>query len=210
LLSQTWFGRLELLLPPDSAARLWEAPGVADKLEESARIFFSSSELTVSLIPALIVGLLLLFLIPLAIPILLPKLGGSGGASYGSNLEVSDGYGAPDAGYGAPDAGYGAPEPSYDAPEPSYDAPAPSYDAPAPSYDAPAPSYDAPAPTYDAPSSSYSAGRLYRRSPVELPAAARQLYSEVTAADPALAPDTLNLNPALLQQPSAPLNLALN
>merc|ERR1711894_113228 len=119
---------------------LWNTPGVSEKLEESARVFFSNSILTVNLIPALLVGALLLFLLPflLGLPILNGLGGGGGSASYGSNLEVSDGYGAPSSSYGAPEASYGAPEPSYGAPEPSYGAPAPSYDAPSSnSYDAP-------------------------------------------------------------------------
>merc|ERR1711936_755455 len=98
---------------------LWNTPGVQENLEQSARVFFSNSFQTINLIPALLVG-------------------ARGGASYGSNLEISDGYGAPSSSYGAPEASYGAPEPSYGAPEPSYGAPAASYDAPASnSYDAP-------------------------------------------------------------------------
>merc|ERR1712051_4901 len=134
-----------------SLVDLWHTPGVQEKIEESARVFFSNSILTVNLIPALLVGALLLFLLPflLGLPILNGLGGGGGSASYGSNLEVSDGYGAPSSSYGAPEASYGAPEPSYGAPEPSYGAPAPSYDAPASnSYDAPAVSN-----SYDTPSS---------------------------------------------------------
>merc|ERR1712079_504200 len=122
---------------------LWNTPGVQENLEQSARVFFSNSFQTINLIPALLVGALLLFLLPplLGFPILNGLLGGGGGgASYGSNLEISDGYGAPSSSYGAPEASYGAPEPSYGAPAPSYDAPAPnSYDAPAVSnsYDTP-------------------------------------------------------------------------
>ena len=99
--------------------------------------------------------------------------GGGGGASYGSNLEISDGYGAPSSSYGAPEPSYGAPEPSYGAPEPSYGAPAPSYDAPAASN-----SYDAPVSnSYDTPSSGYEAGR--RKRSLELPAEVRDLYSDL-------------------------------
>merc|ERR1712018_1078677 len=109
---------------------LWNAPGVSEKLEETARVYFANSILTVNLIPALLVGALLLFLLPplLGFPILDKFLGGGGGgASYGSNLEISDGYGAPSSSYGAPAASN-----SYDAPASnSYDAPASnSYDAP--------------------------------------------------------------------------------
>merc|ERR1712223_1833637 len=109
-----------------SLVDLWHTPGVQEKIEESARVFFSNSILTVNLIPALLVGALLLFLLPflLGLPILNGLGGGGSSASYGSNLEVSDGYGAPSSSYGAPEASYGAPEPSYGAPEPSYGAPA--------------------------------------------------------------------------------------
>merc|ERR1712083_408504 len=141
-----------------SLVDLWHTPGVQEKIEESARVFFSNSILTVNLIPALLVGALLLFLLPflLGLPILNGLGGGGGSASYGSNLEVSDGYGAP---------------------EPSYGAPAPSYDAPASnSYDAPAVSN-----SYDTPSSGYEAGR--RKRSVKLPAEARDLYSDLNLAD---------------------------
>merc|ERR1711971_293682 len=163
---------------------LWNTPGVAEKLEETARVYFANSILTINLIPALLVGALLLFLLPplLGFPILNGLLGGGGGASYGSNLEISDGYGAPSPSYGAPEPAYGAPEPSYGAPAPSYDAPAASnsYDAPASnSYDAPASnSYDAPVSnSYDTPSSGYDAGR--RKRSLEFAAEARDLYSNL-------------------------------
>merc|ERR1711997_1289648 len=144
---------------------LWNTPGVQEKVEQSARVFFSNSFQTINLIPALLVGALLLFLLPplLGFPILNGLLGGGGGgASYGSNLEISDGYGAP--------------SPSYGAPEPSYGAPAPSYDAPASN------SYDAPVSnSYDTPSSGYEAGK--RRRSVELPAEAEDLYSNLNLAN---------------------------
>merc|ERR1712141_234775 len=158
---------------------LWNTPGVQENLEQSARVFFSNSFQTINLIPALLVGALLLFLLPplLGFPILNGLLGGGGvGASYGSNLEISDGYGAPSSSYGAPEASYGAPEPSYGAPEPSYGAPAASYDAPASN------SYDAPVSnSYDTPSSGYDAGR--RKRSVELPTEARDLYASLNLAD---------------------------
>merc|ERR1711936_610178 len=161
---------------------LWNTPGVAEKVEETARVYFANSILTINLIPALLVGALLLFLLPplLGFPILNGLLGGlgggGGGASYGSNLEISDGYGAPSSSYGAPEASYGAPEPSYGAPEPSYGAPAASYDAPASN------SYDAPVSnSYDTPSSGYDAGR--RKRSVELPTEARDLYANLNLAD---------------------------
>merc|ERR1711928_21625 len=150
---------------------LWNTPGVQENLEQSARVFFSNSFQTINLIPALLVGALLLFLLPplLGFPILNGLLGGGGGgASYGSNLEISDGYGAPSSSYGAPEASYGAPEPSYGAPEPSYGAPAASYDAPASN-------------SYDTPSSGYDAGR--RKRSVELPMEARDLYANLNLAD---------------------------
>ena len=108
------------------------------------------------------------------LPILNGLLGGGGGASYGSNLEISDGYGAPSPSYGAPEPSYGAPEPSYGAPAPSYDAPAASN-----SYDAPASnSYDAPVSnSYDTPSSGYDAGR--RKRSLEFAAEARDLFSDL-------------------------------
>merc|ERR1712227_645228 len=145
---------------------LWNTPGVSEKLEETARVYFANSILTVNLIPALLVGALLLFLLPplLGFPILDKLLGGGGGgASYGSNLEVSDGYGAPSSSYGAPEPSYGAPEPSYGAPAASN-----SYDAPASN------SYDAPA------SSSYDAGR--RKRSLEFSSEARELYSDLNLA----------------------------
>merc|ERR1711902_167650 len=71
---------------------------VREKVEESARVFFSNSNLTINLIPALIIGALgLLFLLPLlGIPIL-DILGGM--MSY-----VVGGHGG---GYSAPSTGYG-------------------------------------------------------------------------------------------------------
>merc|ERR1712212_1349551 len=188
---QTGIGSRELLwCPPPvrspnmdnlatSLMELWNTPGVAEKVEETARVYFANSILTINLIPALLVGALLLFLLPplLGFPILNGLLGGGGGgASYGSNLEISDGYGAPSPSYGAPEPSYGAPEPSYGAPEPSYGAPAPSYDAPASN------SYDAPVSnSYDTPSSGYDAGR--RKRSVELPTEARDLYANLNLAD---------------------------
>merc|ERR1712072_141060 len=166
---QTGIGSRELLwCPPPvrspnmdnlvtSLMELWNTPGVAEKVEETARVYFANSILTINLIPALLVGALLLFLLPplLGFPLLNGLLGGlgggGGGASYGSNLGISDGYGAPLSSYGAP---------------------APSYDAPASN------SYDAPVSnSYDTPSSGYEAGR--RKRSVELPAEARDFYSDL-------------------------------
>merc|ERR1712018_177348 len=149
---------------------LWNTPGVSEKLEETARVYFANSILTVNLIPALLVGALLLFLLPplLGFPLLDKFLGGGGGgASYGSNLEISDGYGAPSSSYGAPEPSYGAPEPSYGAPAASN-----SYDAPASN------SYDAPVSnSYDTPSSGYDAGR--RKRSLDIPSEAKDLYSDL-------------------------------
>merc|ERR1711944_325225 len=150
---------------------LWNTPGVSEKLEETARVYFANSILTVNLIPALLVGALLLFLLPplLGFPLLDKFLGGGGGgASYGSNLEISDGYGAPSSSYGAPEPSYGAPAASN-----SYDAPASnSYDAPASN------SYDAPVSnSYDTPSSGYDAGR--RKRSLDIPSEAKDLYSDL-------------------------------
>merc|ERR1712001_752250 len=184
---QTGIGSRELLwCPPPvrspnmdnlatSLMELWNTPGVAEKLEETAKVYFANSILTINLIPALLVSALLLFLLPplLGFPILNGLLGGGGGgggASYGSNLEISDGYGAPSSSYGAPEPAYGAPEPSYGAPAPSYDAPAASN-----SYDAPVSN------SYDTPSSGYDAGR--RKRSVELPTEARDLYANLNLAD---------------------------
>jgi hypothetical protein len=146
---------------------LWDMPGVKENLEESARIFFSNNALTVNLIPALLVGLLGLFLLkPLfGIPILSQIFGAmtGGGASYGSNLEISDGYGAPEQSYGPPAQSYGPP--------------AQSYAPPAQSYDAPSSGYDTPSSGYDAPTDGYSTGR--RRRAVDLPSEARDFYSNM-------------------------------
>merc|ERR1712038_1411993 len=151
-----------------SLMELWNTPGVAEKVEETARVYFANSILTINLIPALLVGALLLFLLPplLGFPLLNGLLGGlgggGGGASYGSNLEISDGYGAPSSSYGAPGPSYGAPEPSYGAPASN------SYDAPVSN-------------SYDTPSSGYEAGR--RKRSVELPTEARDLYANLNLAD---------------------------
>merc|ERR1712066_225804 len=71
---------------------------VREKVEESARVFFSNSNLTINLIPALIIGALgLLLLLPLlGIPIL-DILGGM----------MSDVVGGHGGGYSAPSTGYG-------------------------------------------------------------------------------------------------------
>jgi len=75
---------------------------VQSKVLDVARQFFSNSNITINLIPALIAGGLLLLLLPLLFLFLAPAedAGGSG-------------YGAPAAAYGAPEASYGAPASSY-------------------------------------------------------------------------------------------------
>merc|ERR1712212_1283083 len=72
---------------------------VQSKVLDVARQFFSNSNITINLIPALIAGGLLL---PLLFLFLAPA--DDGGAS---------GYGAPAAEYGAPSSSYGAPSTSY-------------------------------------------------------------------------------------------------
>jgi len=71
---------------------------VQSKIEEAAKLFFSSDTVTINLVPALIgLGLLCLLLVPLFTLL---------------NHTVADttGYGPPVSEYGAPSAGYGAPE----------------------------------------------------------------------------------------------------
>eukprot|EP00090_Calanus_glacialis_P027071 TRINITY_DN42607_c0_g1_i1.p1 TRINITY_DN42607_c0_g1~~TRINITY_DN42607_c0_g1_i1.p1 ORF type:complete len:238 (-),score=67.64 TRINITY_DN42607_c0_g1_i1:312-992(-) len=140
---------------------------------ETARIYYTGTDITINLIWSILIfgGLLLLLKPLLGIPLLDNILGAMTGSSPSYGSGISDGYGAPDAGYGAPDAGYGAPDAGYGAPDAGYGAPDAGYGAPdagygAPSggaggagYDAPAggDSYGAPAggAGYDAPSSGY-------------------------------------------------------
>merc|ERR1711997_846899 len=83
-----------------------------EEAEAVVRGFFSNSNVTVNLIPAILAGLgALLFLLPLlGIPILDvlfgAMTGASTGAGYGSS--VSYGSGSTGAGYAAPSSGYGA------------------------------------------------------------------------------------------------------
>jgi len=86
---------------------------VQEKVLEVARQFFSNSNITVNLLPALIAGGLLLLAIPLLL-LFFPGLLGGGGATD----TTGTGYGAPS--YGAPAAEYGAPESSYGAPSSGY------------------------------------------------------------------------------------------
>merc|ERR1712083_1126910 len=69
---------------------------VQSKVLDVARQFFSNSNITINLIPALIAGGLLLLL-----PFLAPA------------DDAGSGYGAPAAEYGAPSSSYGAPSSSY-------------------------------------------------------------------------------------------------
>merc|ERR1712172_154963 len=69
---------------------------VQSKVLDVARQFFSNSNITINLLPALIAGGLLLLLLPLLFLFLAPA--DDGGAS---------GYGAPAAEYGAPSSSYG-------------------------------------------------------------------------------------------------------
>jgi len=75
---------------------------VQTKVLDVARQFFSNSNITINLLPALITAGLLLLLLPLLFLFLAPA--DDGGAS---------GYGAPAAEYGAPSSSYGAPSSSY-------------------------------------------------------------------------------------------------
>merc|ERR1712001_685571 len=68
---------------------------VQSKVLDVARQFFSNSNITINLIPALIAGGLLLLLLPLLF--LAPA------------DDAGSGYGAPAAEYGAPSSSYGAP-----------------------------------------------------------------------------------------------------
>merc|ERR1711874_185236 len=85
---------------------------VQERVLEIARQFFSNSNITVNLLPALIIGGLLLLGLPLLLLFFPGLLGG------GSTDATGTGYGAPS--YGAPAAEYGAPSSSYDAPSSGY------------------------------------------------------------------------------------------
>merc|ERR1711976_124316 len=119
----------------DTLMDLLGSKDVQDELKETARIYFTSPDVTINLIWAvLILGLLGLVLKPLfGIPLLENILGamtshGGSGASYGGG--VSSDYGAPSGGYGAPSAGYGTPSAGYDSPSSGYDSPSSGYDSP--------------------------------------------------------------------------------
>merc|ERR1719210_2272480 len=68
-----------------------------EKVEDTARVYFTSPNFTVNLIPAIIIGLLKLLGLPILASFGLDGIGGSG----------DGGYGAPSGGYGTPSSGYG-------------------------------------------------------------------------------------------------------
>jgi len=153
---------------------IFRKPEVQENLKETARIYFTSNDVTINLVWSIIIlGLLGLVLKPLfGIPLLTNIFdamshGGASGAAYGGG--VSDGYGAPSGGYGAPSGGYGAPDAGYGAPDAGYGAPDAGYGAPSSGYDTPNSGYDAPAgdsgfnpgSSYSAPSTGYN-GRYKR------------------------------------------------
>jgi len=126
-------------------------------LEETARLYLSTStsdstSVTINLIPHF-----LLIAVPLYLVLRLGLFSFDDALGSMSGMDFS-GYNAPNVGYGAPSPSYGAPAPapSYNVPAPSYSPPAPSYSPPAPSYTPPAPSYTPPAPSYSPPAPSYS------------------------------------------------------
>merc|ERR1712086_619965 len=88
---------------------------------ETARIYYTGSDITVNLIWSLLIfgGLLLLLKPLLGIPLLDNILGAMTGSSPSYGSGISDGYGAPAAGgseYGAPSpggSGYSAPQSGY-------------------------------------------------------------------------------------------------
>jgi len=197
---------------------------------ETARIYYTSDDVTVNLIwSILVLGALLLLLKPLlGIPLLDNLLGAMTGSSpsYGSGISSDygapsagygapdSGYGAPDAGYGAPDAGYGAPDAGYGAPDAGYGAPDAGYAAPDAGYGAPdqggseygAPSagYDSPDTGYSAPQSGYSRGRRA----VTLTDEQRSVYTNVANSLPSSSANLITHRFALPAQ--APLPATLN
>merc|ERR1712045_57363 len=122
---------------------------------ETARIYYTSDDVTVNLIwSILVLGVILLLLKPLlGIPLLDNLLGAMTGSSPSYGSGISSDYGAPAGGYGAPDSGYGAPDAGYGAPDAGYGAPAGD------SGFNPGSSYDSPDSGYSAPQSGYSRGR---------------------------------------------------
>lgn len=132
---------------------IWNLPQVQQTVEETARQIFTSGNITVNALPALLALAALAGLALLLLPLLFPGDDGGSGTIY----EVSDGYGAPSSSYGAPSSGYGSRASEYDAA---------SYSEA---------SYAAPASEYDESSPAYTAGRRRRRE-VQVPREARLLY----------------------------------
>ena len=75
---------------------------IKETVREKARIYYTGTDVTINMIPAIIIGLLALLglLVTLGIPIL--SMFGLGGDEGGEG-----GYGAPTGGYGEPATGYG-------------------------------------------------------------------------------------------------------
>ena len=75
---------------------------IKETVRETARIYYTGTDVTINMIPAIIIGLLALLglLVALGIPIL--SMFGLGGDEGGEG-----GYGAPTGGYGEPATGYG-------------------------------------------------------------------------------------------------------
>merc|ERR1712212_1207667 len=95
----------------DPLRELFDNDEAVEKAEAVVRGFFSNSNVTVNLIPAILAGLgALLFLLPLlGIPILDVLFGAMTGASTGAGYGSSVSYGgSTGAGYAAPSSGYGA------------------------------------------------------------------------------------------------------
>merc|ERR1712212_670646 len=95
----------------DPLRELLDNDEAVEKAEAVVRGFFSNSNVTVNLIPAILAGLgALLFLLPLlGIPILDVLFGAMTGASTGAGYGSSVSYGgSTGAGYAAPSSGYGA------------------------------------------------------------------------------------------------------
>jgi len=95
----------------DQFLELVQSEEAQERLMDASRQIFTSSNITVNLLPALLLGGLLL----LALPLLFA--GHGGGSDTGTNYQV---YGTTGASYGAPSSGYGAPSSSYGAPSSSY------------------------------------------------------------------------------------------
>ena len=94
-----WLSHIPAIAAP--LIELARDESVQSKVLDVARQFFSNSNITINLIPALIAGGLLLLLLPLLFLFLAPA------------DDAGSGYGAPAAEYGAPSSSYGAPSSSY-------------------------------------------------------------------------------------------------